>query len=55
MIKSSERLWKVSKIFNKETKKVETVVEVKLKGMTVKTFALTDEDIEMFKELGVIL
>ena len=55
MIKSSERLWKVSKIFNKETKKVETVVEVKLKGMTVKTFPLNNEDIEMFKELGVIL
>lgn len=55
MIKSSERLWNVSKVFNKETKKVETVVNIKLKGMSIKTFPINEEDIEMLKELGVIL
>lgn len=55
MIKSSDRLWRIDKAFNKETKKVETVINIKLQGMTVKSFALNPEDIEMFKELGVIL
>lgn len=55
MIKSSERLWNVGKIFNQDSKKVETVVNVKLRGTVVKSFPLDENDKEMFKELGVIL
>ena len=54
MIKSTDKLWNVGKIFNKENKKVETVINIKFKGMVIKSIALSEEDKDTFKELDLI-
>lgn len=46
--KASQKLWRINKY------REEYILEIKLMGTVIKTFNLSDEDINYFKEIKVI-
>lgn len=54
MVRSTDKLWTVTKAYNANKKALEYAIVIKLRGSSLKQVDLTDDEIEMFKDLEII-
>lgn len=54
MIRSTDKLWSVTKAYNANKNALEYTVVIKLRGSVLKQVSLTDNELKMFKELQII-
>ena len=54
MIRSTDKLWSITKAYNANKNTLEYTVIIKLRGSVLKQISLTDDEIKMFKDLNVI-
>lgn len=54
MIRSTDKLWSVTKAYNANKNALEYTVVIKLRGSVLKQVSLTDDELKMFKELQII-
>ena len=54
MIRSTDKLWGITKLYNANKNKIDYAVLIKFRGSVIKQVFLTDEEEEMLVNLGVI-
>lgn len=54
MIRSTDKLWSITKAYNANKNGLEYAVIIKLRGSVLKHISLTDDEIKMFKDLNII-
>lgn len=54
MIRSTDKLWSITKAYNANKNALEYAVIIKLRGSVLKQISLTDDEIKMFKDLNII-
>lgn len=54
MIRSTDKLWSVTKAYNANKNALEYTIVIKLRGSVLKQVSLADEELKMFKDLQII-
>ena len=54
MIRSTDKLWSVTKAYNANKNALEYTIVIKLRGSVLKQVGLTDDELKMFKDLQII-
>ena len=54
MIRSTDKLWSVTKAYNANKNALEYAVIIKLRGSVLKQVSLSEDEIKMFKGLNII-
>lgn len=54
MIRSTDKLWSVTKAYNANKNALEYTIVIKLRGSVLKQVSLTDDELKMFKDLQII-
>ena len=54
MIRSTDKLWSITKAYNANKNALEYTIIIKLRGSVLKQIPLTDDELKMFKDLQII-
>lgn len=54
MIRSTDKLWSITKAYNANKNSLEYAVIIKLRGSVLKQIELTSDEVKMFEDLGLI-